>query len=197
MGDADTILVSGATGLVGGRWLRRLAPETRVRMLTRRAGATAPGAPEPVVWNGTDVPEAAVAGVRAVVHLSGEPIFGGIPTAARKQRMVDSRVDSTASIVAAIGGLPSADRPEVLVCASAVGIYGDRGEEGFEPLAPGCRNGPVTAAFVELPLLWPPARAQWTLEVERANGTRMRVRLQGGSASDLLALGRLLWSAER
>jgi uncharacterized protein (TIGR01777 family) len=132
---SDTILVSGATGLVGGRWLQRLSPDVSVRMLTRRAREPRPGSPEPVVWNGRDLPEGALADAGAVVHLSGEPIFGGIPTAARRRRMVDSRVASTASIVDAMGRLPAGDRPDVLVCASAVGIYGDRGEE--ESAAPG------------------------------------------------------------
>jgi uncharacterized protein (TIGR01777 family) len=135
---SDTILVSGATGLVGGRWLQRLSSDVSVRMLTRRAREPRPGSPEPVVWNGRDLPEGALAGASTVVHLSGEPIFGGIPTAARRRRMVDSRVASTASIVDAMGRLPAGDRPDVLVCASAVGIYGDRGEEELtESAAPG------------------------------------------------------------
>jgi hypothetical protein len=58
------------------------------------------------------------------------------------------------------------------------------------------RRGAATVAFVELPLLLPAARPEWTIEFERASGARMRVRLQGGSASDLVALGRLFWSAE-
>ena len=117
-------------GSWGGRWLRRLPSGVGVRLLTRRARDAAPGGPEPVVWNGCELPEGAVDGARAVVHLSGEPIFGGVPTAVRRRRMVASRVDSTASIVAAIGRRPAGERPEVLVCASAVGIYGDRRGRG-------------------------------------------------------------------
>jgi hypothetical protein len=68
------------------------------------------------------------------------------------------------------------------------------GESGVP--VPTDSNEPATTAFVELPLLLPPGRTEWTIELERASGARMRVRLQGGSASDLVALGRLFWSAE-
>jgi|ERR1700683_1810293 uncharacterized protein len=65
-------------------------------------------------------------GLNAVVHLAGESIFG-FWTNAKKQRIFRSRVDGTRWIVKAIQGAP--DPPKVLVCASAVGIYGDRDEE--------------------------------------------------------------------
>jgi uncharacterized protein (TIGR01777 family) len=62
----------------------------------------------------------------AVVHLAGESIFG-LWTNAKKEHIFRSRVDGTRWIVKAIQGSP--DPPKVLVCASAIGIYGDRGEE--------------------------------------------------------------------
>ena len=65
-------------------------------------------------------------GLNAVVHLAGESIFG-LWTNAKKQRIFRSRVEGTRWIVKAIQGAP--DPPKVLVCASAVGIYGDRDEE--------------------------------------------------------------------
>jgi hypothetical protein len=75
----------------------------------------------------------------------------------------------------------------------AGGSIGSNGEAG--PSVPNVRIGPAITAFVELPLLLPPGRPEWTVEFERANGARMRVHLHGGSASDLVALGRLFWSA--
>lgn len=139
MGASHTLLLSGATGLVGGRWLRCLAPELTVRALTRRRGLDRlPGSTEPIEWDGRELPVGALAGADAVIHLAGEPIFSGIPTAARRKRMVASRVSSTESIVASIGRLPAAQRPRVFVCASAVGIYGDRAEEEItEETVPG------------------------------------------------------------
>jgi len=65
-------------------------------------------------------------GLNAVVHLAGESIFG-LWTNAKKQRIFRSRLDGTRWIVKAIQGAPHP--PKVLVCASAVGIYGDRDEE--------------------------------------------------------------------
>ena len=72
----------------------------------------------------------------AVVNLAGEPILGGRWTAQRKAALSKSRIELTNSIVDAIAG--SQKRPTVLVSASAVGYYGDRGEELLdERSAPG------------------------------------------------------------
>ena len=70
------------------------------------------------------------------MHLAGESIAGGRWTDERKRRIVDSRVDGTSLIATAIARL--ARKPRVLVSASAVGYYGDRGEETVdESSAPG------------------------------------------------------------
>jgi hypothetical protein len=67
-----------------------------------------------------------VNGLDAVVHLAGESIFG-VWNNAKKERIFRSRVEGARWIVKAIQGAPNP--PKVFVCASAVGIYGDRGEE--------------------------------------------------------------------
>ena len=67
-----------------------------------------------------------VNGLNAIVHLAGESIFG-LWTKAKKERIFRSRVEGTRWIVKAIKGAPNP--PKVLVCASGVGIYGNRGEE--------------------------------------------------------------------
>jgi hypothetical protein len=65
-------------------------------------------------------------------------VFGGWPTPARKRRIRASRVESTEALVASLAALPEGDRPECLVCASAVGYYGSRGDaELDETAAPG------------------------------------------------------------
>jgi len=137
---ARPVLVSGASGLVGDALTAQLlARGEPVRALTRDPTRVrpAPGV-EAVRWNGLDVPEAALHGARAIVHLAGEPIFGGLPSAARRRRIGESRVESTRRLVEALARVPSRERPEVLVCASAVGYYGDRGEERLEEgAAPG------------------------------------------------------------
>lgn len=152
------VLVSGASGLVGGRLLRALPGGVPVRALTRRPrGHGLPEGVEAVVWDGRELPGGALVGVESVIHLAGEPIFGGVPTPARRARMVASRVASTDSIVAAMARLPAGERPGALVCASAVGIYGDRGEDEIgEEAAPAtgflarlCRDWEAAAAAAE------------------------------------------------
>jgi len=79
-----------------------------------------------------------LAWANAVVHLSGEPIFGGLLSRSRKRRIRESRVASTRSLVTTLGRLPPTERPATLLCASAVGYYGSRGdEELLESAAPG------------------------------------------------------------
>jgi hypothetical protein len=73
----------------------------------------------------------------AVVHLAGEPILGRW-TAAKKRRISASRVGGTALIATALASLTR--RPRVLVCASASGYYGDRGEELLTEESPSGRG---------------------------------------------------------
>jgi uncharacterized protein len=133
------VLITGASGLVGGALAARLRGEgRRLRLASRTPArlATGPGV-EAVGWDGRDLPRSALSGSEAVVHLAGEPIFG-LPTRARRERIWASRIDSTKSLVRRIAELPSSERPRTLVCASAVGFYGDRGEEPLsEAAAPG------------------------------------------------------------
>lgn len=160
--DAKPVLVTGATGLVGGRLLPRLGQRgVRVRALTRdpeRARRALGAGAEALGWNGTDVPEAALRGAGAVVHLAGEPVFGGLPSAARRERIRASRVCSTQALAAGLGRLGEAERPRVLVCASAVGWYGgDHGDEELDESAPAgagflaelCRDWEAAAAGAE------------------------------------------------
>lgn len=69
----------------------------------------------------------------AVIHLAGEPIFG-LWTARKKSRVRESRIEGTRRIAEAIRALPTP--PEVLVCGSAVGYYGEGGENELTESAP-------------------------------------------------------------
>ncbi len=71
--------------------------------------------------------DVALEGIGAVVHLAGEPIASGWWTRAKKREIRRSRVEGTRLLAEALAGLRS--KPEVLVSASAVGYYGDRGDE--------------------------------------------------------------------
>lgn len=70
--------------------------------------------------------QASVSGCDAVINLAGEPVFGKRWSDAQKQRLYDSRVDTTNNIVSAIESASA--RPSVLANASAIGIYGNTGE---------------------------------------------------------------------
>jgi uncharacterized protein (TIGR01777 family) len=153
---ADDVVLTGGTGLIGRRLAERLRGEKRgVRWISRGAervrlldGERAFG------WNGVEIDASWLAGAGAVVHLAGEPIFGGVLTAAKKERIWSSRIDSTRSLVNALGALPEATRPRVLVCASAVGYYADSGDDEIresDPPGPGflsqlCRDWEAEAA---------------------------------------------------
>jgi hypothetical protein len=69
-------------------------------------------------------------GVEVVFNLAGEPVAGGRWTAERKRRIRESRVLGTRNLVAGLAGMER--RPRVLVSASAVGYYGDRGDEALD-----------------------------------------------------------------
>jgi uncharacterized protein (TIGR01777 family) len=122
---------------VGGRLVPALLRAgSPLRILTRNpARSRLPAksgdepAAAPLVWDGTHPPRAALAGAMAVVHLAGEPVFAGRLTPARRVRIYDSRIRSTESLAATLGQLDPEERPQVFVCASAVGYYGSRGEE--------------------------------------------------------------------
>lgn len=132
---AGSVLISGASGLVGGQ----LVPELIERFETVRTLSRSPrpseGALARYQWDGVDPGNEPLQGAEAVIHLSGEPIFGGLPTAARLRRIRDSRVESTRALVERIGGLEPAARPRTLISASAVGYYGDRGDSELDEQA--------------------------------------------------------------
>jgi uncharacterized protein len=122
------IVVSGSTGLIGSGLVPRLVREGHevVPLIRRRVK---PGE-RALSWDpesGTiDRAGLETAGIDAVVNLVGENVFGRW-TPAKKQRIRESRVHGTRLVADAIAGL--ARPPRVLLAASAVGYYGDRGEE--------------------------------------------------------------------
>jgi uncharacterized protein (TIGR01777 family) len=121
------VLVSGASGLVGSALVPALrAAGHSVRRLVRPGRAAGP---EDISWDPENggLDPATLAGCDAVVHLAGENIAARRWSEAQKRRLRDSRVGPSARLAAALAAMP--DRPRVLVQASAVGFYGDRGDE--------------------------------------------------------------------
>ena len=122
-----TIAVSGGSGLVGTSLIPVLTTGGhRVRRLVR--GEPAPSKQE-IGWDpaGGRLNPAELEGVDAVVHLGGESIASGRWNASKRQRIRDSRVESTGLLAKTLTQLRKP--PKVLLCASATGYYGDRGEE--------------------------------------------------------------------
>ena len=131
---SERVAVAGASGMIGRALARRLEREGHtVLRLVRRA----PKIAGEVRWDPAagSVDAAALEGVDAMVNLAGENV-GERWTAERKRRIRESRADATALLAGALAGLQR--KPRVWVNASAVGIYGDRGDELLtEESAPG------------------------------------------------------------
>ena len=125
------ILVTGATGLVGTALVGALAADGHtvcrlVRPQTKTEGGKH-GAFD-VAWNPeTGELGGAAAGAEAVVNLAGASIAAGRWTASRKRLLRASRVDATRALVAVLGKMNA--KPAVLISASAIGFYGNRGDE--------------------------------------------------------------------
>ncbi len=121
-----TVLVSGAGGLVGSAVCAVLGGAGhRVLRLVRRATRSA----DEVAWDparGLADP-AALEGVNALIHLAGESIAGGLWTAERKRRIEESRTRGTRVLAEAVAR--AARGPRIMLSASAIGIYGVRGDE--------------------------------------------------------------------
>jgi len=121
------VLVSGSSGLVGSALIPALVSGGHevvclVRSQPRDEASEVRWDPQ-----AGEIDGAGLKGVDAAVHLAGESIAAGRWTAARKDRILESRVRGTRLLAEALAGLEQ--RPAVLVSASAVGYYGDRGEE--------------------------------------------------------------------
>lgn len=130
------ILISGSHGLVGSALIKLLTTEGhQVVRLVRHGGAA--GSSE-VAWDpkkGT-IESEHLEGLDAVVHLAGENIASGRWTSEKKRAILESRVKGTTLLSQSLAKLSRP--PSVFVSASAIGYYGDRGDEQLtEQSAPG------------------------------------------------------------
>ncbi|MFN2425344.1 MAG: TIGR01777 family oxidoreductase [Candidatus Binatia bacterium] len=129
------VLVTGATGLVGRHLVRRLIEGGHeVVTLTRNLDDASINLPVRCViheWfpDIGQIDERALDGVDGVVHLAGENVGEGKWNQERRDALLRSRIDSTRTLVGAIAARAPEDRPWVLVSASGIGIYGERGDE--------------------------------------------------------------------
>jgi uncharacterized protein len=127
------ILVSGVSGPIGAALLPSLrASGWFVVRLVRGQPTTR----DQIAWDpAKPISPEAVSGFDAVIHLAGESIFGRW-TAAKKTRILNSRLDGTTNLAHALAN--AEEKPKVFVCGSAIGYYGNRGDELLrEESAPG------------------------------------------------------------
>lgn len=119
------IVVSGATGMVGSTLSRELQNRGhRVIALSH----SRPSSEDTIRWDPQrgHLNASRLEGIDAVVHLAGEGLIGRW-TPEKKRRIRDSRVQGTSLLARTLAGL--SDKPPVMVSASAIGYYGDRGNE--------------------------------------------------------------------
>ena len=188
------VAVSGSSGLVGTALVASLrAGGHEVRRLVRRSS---PGAAEPAAGAGrADIPwdpgggrldPGPLAGCEAVVHLAGENIAARPWSRAQKKLLRDSRVPPTALLASALASLPRP--PRVLVQASAIGYYGDRGDEILTETSP-----PGTGFLPEMCRAWENAAAPARAAGIRVVGARFGIILsaRGGALRKMLTPFRL------
>jgi uncharacterized protein (TIGR01777 family) len=173
------IAITGASGLVGKALSDSLEAEGWTVMRLVRRSRVGPGE---VTWDpaASHVDLEPLEGIDAVVNLAGENVGSGRWTRAKKQRIYASRVDGTTTLANALARLER--RPAVLISASAVGIYGNRGADTVDEssalgetfLAEVCRaweraTEPASAAGIRV------ARLRIGLVVSRQGGVLARM----------------------
>lgn len=177
------IAISGASGFIGRRLLKTLAQAGHsLHVLSRHKGTNLPPGVRLSMWDPVKgpPPDEALRNVDAVIHLAGEPVAQRW-TDGVKQGIRESRVTGTRHLVQGLAKLSA--KPAALVCASATGYYGSRGEEALN------ESSPAGAGFLAETCV------EWEREALAAEALGMRVALvRTGMALDLRggALARLL-----
>jgi uncharacterized protein len=133
--EAAQVLMSGVSGPIGAALLPALkASGAQITRLMRKDSGRSAGTEASLPW---DPPQplspAAVSGFDAVIHLAGESIVGRW-TESKKKKIRDSRVVGTQNLANALA--QAQNKPRVLVCSSATGYYGNRGDEVLTESSP-------------------------------------------------------------
>jgi uncharacterized protein (TIGR01777 family) len=131
------IAITGSSGLIGGALARSLEADghavVRVVRVVREAPGTAPGAVRWDIERG-EIDATGLEGLDGVVHLAGEGIGEKRWTDDQKRKILESRTKGTSLLAGTLAGLDA--KPPVLVSGSAIGVYGDRGDEQLTEASP-------------------------------------------------------------
>ena len=121
------IAITGSSGMIGSALCPRLGAAGHEVVRIRNGDPSDVNAQ----WNPEAgwLREGVLSGVDAVVHLGGTSIDGGRWSVAQKESIRRSRIEGARLLVEAIRAMPEAERPKTFVTSSAVGFYGERGEE--------------------------------------------------------------------
>ena len=119
------VAISGASGLIGSRLVQLLSPRYEIIQLVREQSSKA----NTVYWDwkNEQIELEKLEGIHSLIHLAGEPIVSFRWTEEKKQRILKSREGGTAFLAKTLCEL--SDKPESFISASAVGYYGDTGEQ--------------------------------------------------------------------
>jgi hypothetical protein len=183
--ESARVVVTGSSGLVGRALVSSLeAAGHAVTRLVRRS----PASEGEVRWDPSTqtVDLQGLEGVDAVVHLAGESLAAGRWTAERKKRLRSSRVDATRFLSENLAQVASP--PRVLISASAVGYYGNRGDERLTET-----SGPGRGFLAELAQAWEAATAAASARGIRVVWLRTAIVLSpsGGALARLIPIFRL------
>ncbi len=117
------ILLTGCSGLVGSALIEYLFQKGHCLQCLKHNNATQGG----TFWATDNMPGDGDNVFQTVIHLAGENVDQGRWTKKKKQIILSSRIEGTRQLVDYLAALPQ--KPRLFLCASAVGYYGDRGEE--------------------------------------------------------------------
>lgn len=133
-----TILLTGGSGFIGKELgIKLVQLGYKINLVCRDPEKVRNRLPYPCslfAWeDGFRVPTGAAKGCHAVIHLAGEPIMESSWSEQQKQELTRSRTDSAKGLLDSLKA--SGAKPEVIVSASAIGYYGDRGDEELDESA--------------------------------------------------------------